>query len=588
MNKRIGVFYLVMLIVDLSWSQGVVPVSDTLIFSVGKLFYKHVVQKKQTLYSISKSYGVKIEDIQKANNLQNKDIKEGQILLIPAFISPSKGTILIAGEKVFTVDYHTVKKGDTYYKIAQQYDISINFLQSLNPDVNENALREGHVLLLAKPIKSAKQAEKSDQQRMIVVHEVSRGETLFSISRKYQTTVEEIKKLNPELGNQLQVGQKIKVPSITQETKKTNTCACSKINRKIKYEITILLPLSSTPASYAVPKENEDWEKPIEFDYIEFYQGFKLALDTLSSYNNSCTVKVLTVGNDTMNLQKKLKEKSIEKSDLIISLLSPEQNEIILEGDYLKNVPLAICNVQKNEYIAESHSQVVQLLTPVNFQFEALLSYLANNHSGSNIIFAYKGDENITELGKTFQELTLQNSFPVTIVDLNQSRNSAVFSKLNSHKENVLILIANNEFFVKEFLRQMFESYNKYPIVVFGLPTWLDFEFVEFDFMEKFNVHFFSSQFVDYNNYEVISFVKKFQERYKADPGRKAFIGYDLAIFFTRAINDYGDCYFDCLDKVEIPVLLSASFNFVRTSKGGWVNSGVQFYEMKNYYLWKK
>ncbi|MCX7696804.1 MAG: LysM peptidoglycan-binding domain-containing protein [Bacteroidales bacterium] len=589
MNKKFSCLFFLLVICHLIQAQGVVSMSDTLFFAAGKLFYKHIVQKKQTLYSISKSYGVKIDDILRTNNLQNKDIKEGQNLLIPAVISPPKGSVLIAGDNIYLVDYYTVKKGDTYYKIAKQHNISVQFLEALNPDVSENALKDGQVLLTPRYVKSTKQTEKAQQQNEVIFHEVSQGETLFSIARKYQTTVDEIKKLNPEIDAQIRIGQKIKVPLGNQKTTQTqDKCKCTKVHHPVKFKITILLPLPSKPFSYPIPKENEDWEKPAEFEYVEFYQGFRLALDSFSSFDNSCTIKVLTLGNDTLNLLEILKEKSVDKSDLVISLLNHEQNDKILENDYLKNTFFVVCHVDRNETLAENNSHLIQFLTPINLQFEALLSYLDSNHNQSNIIFAYKGDENIVEIGKLFQELAQQSLIPITTVNLNQMHNSAVFSKLNSQKENVVILMANNEFFVKEFLRQMFESYNKYQIVVFGLPTWLDFEFVEFDIMEKFNIHFFSSQFIDYNQYEVNSFVKKFQDMFGADPGRKAFLGYDMAIFFTKIMKEYGECYFDCMDKINESKLLSTSFNFIRVGKGGWVNSSVQFYEMKNFYLWKK
>ncbi len=114
----------------------------------------HVVQKGETLYSISKKYNVSVQSINDANKLAGTDIKVGQNLLIPGVKVPEKDskeqtsaeksakTESSNNSSKSTAEY-TVKKGDTWYAIARAYSVNVKTLYELNSTDGTEGLKVG-------------------------------------------------------------------------------------------------------------------------------------------------------------------------------------------------------------------------------------------------------------------------------------------------------------------------------------------------------------------------------------------------------------------------------------------------------------
>ena len=150
---------------------------------------EYVVKKGDTLYGISKMYNVSVDDIKKYNGLTSNDLSIGKVLKIPNTLN--------------VYDSYTVKRGDTLYSIARKYNTTVDNLRRLN-NLNNDSLSIGQVILLPGIDTS------SDNTSIYVVNP---GDTLYSIAREYDTTVEVLKDLNTLTTNILSVGQKLVVPS---------------------------------------------------------------------------------------------------------------------------------------------------------------------------------------------------------------------------------------------------------------------------------------------------------------------------------------------------------------------------------------
>ena len=148
----------------------------------------YVVQMGDTLYGISKQFGITVEELRLENDLTNNTLRIGQILRIPT---------------VETTSLYVVKKGDTLYSIASRYDVSVNALISLN-NLNNTNLSIGQQLRI--PING----DTSNDD--FVIYTVKVGDNLYSIAKKYNTTVDEIVNFNNLNSNLLMIGQQLKIP----------------------------------------------------------------------------------------------------------------------------------------------------------------------------------------------------------------------------------------------------------------------------------------------------------------------------------------------------------------------------------------
>ncbi len=143
---------------------------------------EYLVKKGDTLYSIANTYGISVSDLKNANKLNSNVLSVGQKLLIPT--------------NETTDNIYTVKKGDSLYKIARDFNITVDELKKYN-NLSSNILSIGQVLTIP-----------SNE----TIYIVKSGDTLYSIANKYSTSVNKIIELNNLNTNKLSIGQKLLIP----------------------------------------------------------------------------------------------------------------------------------------------------------------------------------------------------------------------------------------------------------------------------------------------------------------------------------------------------------------------------------------
>ena len=149
------------------------------------------VRKGDTLYSIASKYNTTIDEIKRLNNLTSNQLSIGQILKLPT---------------IDLTDTYIVKKGDTLYSIANKYNTTVDELKQLN-NLSTNTLSIGQTLLI--PSREIIEDIMTDNEFYIV----KSGDTIYSIARNYNTTIDEIKSLNNLTSNLVSVGQTLKIPT---------------------------------------------------------------------------------------------------------------------------------------------------------------------------------------------------------------------------------------------------------------------------------------------------------------------------------------------------------------------------------------
>lgn len=156
------------------------------------------VAKGDTLYSIANKLGITVNQLKNINNLKDNEIKIGQVLKIPKKTIPEESSFI-----------YTIKAGDTLYKIAQNYNTTVDKLKEIN-NLTSNDLKIGQSLSIPSGLVNFDE------------YNVQKGDSLYSIAKKFNTTVDKIKELNNLTNNILTVGQILKIPT-EEETEKIYT-----------------------------------------------------------------------------------------------------------------------------------------------------------------------------------------------------------------------------------------------------------------------------------------------------------------------------------------------------------------------------
>jgi lysozyme len=151
---------------------------------------RYTVKRGDTLWGIAKKFGVTVSAVVNANNIRNPNlIYVGEVFIIPHMTSAES----------FGYTLYTVRRGDTLWGISRNFGTSINSIVTLNGIENPNLIYAGEVFKIP-----------SARSEQTVIYTVKRGDTLWGISRKFGTTVENLVKLNSVKNpNLIYVGEKL-------------------------------------------------------------------------------------------------------------------------------------------------------------------------------------------------------------------------------------------------------------------------------------------------------------------------------------------------------------------------------------------
>ena len=148
----------------------------------------YIVQKGDSLWSIANKFNMTVSELKNLNNLTNNLLSIGQVLKIKDSSNNGKTA-------------YTVQKGDSLWVIANKYGITTEELKSYN-NLTSNLLSIGQVLKIP-------QGKTSTEN----IYTVKKGDSLWTIANRYNTTVEKIKVLNNLTSNLLSIGQQLKIPN---------------------------------------------------------------------------------------------------------------------------------------------------------------------------------------------------------------------------------------------------------------------------------------------------------------------------------------------------------------------------------------
>ena len=153
----------------------------------------YIVKKNDNLYDIAKEYNTTVGILKALNNLSSNILQVGQILKLPTSLvkETTPGDYLI----------YTIKKGDNLYSIAKNYNITLEELINFNQQ-GSTLLHIGEQLLI--PI--------NNQTNNNIQYIIKPGDTLYNIAKRYNTNVDEIKRINNLNTNMLKIGETILIP----------------------------------------------------------------------------------------------------------------------------------------------------------------------------------------------------------------------------------------------------------------------------------------------------------------------------------------------------------------------------------------
>jgi LysM repeat protein/ABC-type branched-subunit amino acid transport system substrate-binding protein len=567
----------------------------------GKFYYIHTIQKGQTLYSISKAYGVSQEEIIRENpGTDPAALKEGQVLRIPA--GGSKQDIAYPQNKEDFIE-HKVKRSQTVYSLAKKYDVDEEVVYRYNPWAR-NGIQPGQTIWIPKPKKV--QISTEEELSGFRYHTVKEHETLYSISIIYGLSVSDIIDNNDFLRDGLKAGQVFKIPAApdkSMELVQVDTAPagipCTPVNdNAVIYNVALLLPFFSQMINeeLGVPLDTiaeEETYVPLQRQqglrgrsFAEFYEGFLLAVDSMKNTGFSVNLHVYDTERDTMKTKKIVRDLSLIQPDLIIGPVWSE--EVRIAGRLAKYSEINLVSpLSSRTSLVGQNSRIIQVIPSREAECRSLANYISHLKKGH--LFLLRGTDSISARGAWLFRKYLQEQMP-----LDENNNPLVFQhyKLNDslltniskvltpQDDNIVIVFSESEPDVSRLMTKLYMMSGLYPITVFGMPSWQIWKTIELNYFHHLRLHLISPFYIDYNNGEVKSFLEKCRRTYGYEPYETSasgynfcMLGYDVGYYFLSALKMYGRDFQQCLGNMETHLLLSP-YRFVREGQGGYINQG--------------
>ena len=509
-------------------------------------------------------------------------------------VRKTKSSATINGAKYLL---HTVEKGQTLFAIAKFYKLEVNDIVLENPEAI-NGIKPGQVLR----IPTDKKVALNDTSNCIT-HTVEKGETVYSITKKYNVSNERLKALNPELKDGLKIGQQLKVPSPYPKAKSTVAPVSeTEVKQgvvytgelKSEYNIALFLPFNIDEANPVdaekISSGNAELGNKTSIA-LQFYEGALLAIDSLKKLKFNAKIFVYDVDDkDSTAIMTLLKRPELTKMDLIIGPLYGSSFMPVAKFAKEHTIPIVSPFTQVNK-ILFNNPYVCKVSPSVNLQVEQMAHFVTDTFRTQNIILVSSQNMREAPFFNAFRKTANENllkagraaSDSVKLVfNIN-----ALQSMLHTEKINVVVLPSNNQSFVSDFISKLNVLHDKYKIVLFGMQSWIAYDNMDYEYFNELAVHVPSSNFIDYEKPATKNFMKKYQERFKTDPEIYGFQGYDVTYYFLSALKKSGSGFLNDLS-TNYYNGIETGFHFSQfPSDCGFENKSVLILKYQNYQLIK-
>ncbi len=341
--------------------------------------------------------------------------------------------------------------------------------------------------------------------------------------------------------------------------------------RRTSFKLAYLLPFLSNRFD---PYENELDQRSVIF--LNFYEGVKMALDSLQKYNLELEVRVYDTKASPREVANILEQPEFEEVDVVIGPYR-SMNTQIVSNFTKKNKRIHISPFLADTEKTTEHPSFVQITPSFRAHSEAIVKNARKYFLKEQIVLICRDKPEEVERLELFQEangmidglLDSTSRLKEFIVDEEDVDFTNVdlkpFFDQNEEGDTMAFILPSwsNESFVYSFLRKINIDRKGKPVVVYGMPQWMDFDLISYEYYENLNVRVSSSEFIDREDPAVNAFRKAFYKRYGMPPTSEAFLGYDATLFLGKMLAQDGFYFFEKLDE-EYGIYLHNRFNFER------------------------
>ncbi|MDR3273691.1 MAG: LysM peptidoglycan-binding domain-containing protein [Flavobacteriaceae bacterium] len=465
---------------------------------------------------------------------------------------------------------HTVAPKETLYGLSKQYNVSIDDIKKLNPQLKDRTPQIGEELILPNSAKKIKPDAASTEPKYLYI-KVEPKETLYGLSKKYGTTIEIIKKLNPDMGeNGPKIGEVLKIPD-NGTAKSTDTHIVEKPKpaaEKISTQVAKTVYSDGLNVALILPFNAKDAKRSSGRNIArQFYSGAKVALDSLSNNGRKLNVKILDSEDETA-----LQAYDFSKTDLIIGPLF--RSKIVALADRLSNTKIPIISPYASRDELDKYPNVVIYDTKPQFLADKLVEEMLKSYHDEKI-FILKDSDN-ADIADYFKKIIQEKRKNAEISIITDAGKIEPPQNIVTQEYNKIyaILVSDDTNLTTEFLDKVtaFDSKLIQPISLYYSAKFDSSKYNEKLLNEK--LIYSDTQYVNEDGFNEQKTLNAYKKVYCGIPDRYAVSGFDITYDILTRLNT-NKILTDSTMKEEHKQLSNKYF-FERIKNGAWANKGAR------------
>ena len=567
-----------------------VTVSRSQVNLNGKTYYAHIVLERQTIYGITKAYGVTEEDLYAANPLLKQEgLKAGTVLYVPT----------VSEQKAAPATQATVKEKP---------------VEKEKPAVKEEkpvVVKEQPAPKESKPVVIDTKPAPTPNADGFIEHTVKWFEDLYGVAKTYGVTPEEIMAANGLKSSRISKRQTLLIP-FTDKAKESIKNKLPSVKAPVEEKPAVTVPAQGEPVQaetpvveQPVPETKPEETEPSEgiLDWLsgvtgkgsadlalilpfnaagktsetnmDFYSGVLMALRDLEKQGVKTTLNVF-------DLQAGIPSSfDLGKNDFILGPITTSDLTTIL-GVTGGRVPIVSPLDQRAADLADTHEGFIQAPSSANSQYTELAAWAAEEcvRGDQIILVTEKTSNGSTAAAVGVREALLDAGTAFEGVSWTQGEGrslpASLTARLTKNGVNRIIVASEKEAFVSDLVRNLGILLGRgYKIVLYAPSRVRTFESIDSSNYHQCFLHICSPYFADYDAENVKAFVRSYRALYRTEPSQFAFQGYDLTRYFASLVAKYGNRWTRALRQVDGSGI-HTDFHFEPARTGSYRNTAVR------------
>jgi LysM repeat protein len=504
---------------------------------------------------------------------------------------------------------HTIQPGETLYQLTVIYGVSASQICAANPGLSADNFRAGQVITIPSKTKSEAASRPASQSRYRDIHQVEKKETIYSISRLYGITEEELIEANPELRTEkLKKGQFVGIPYAkgTPGTKpktgnagagnagvgssasptRPETVTSPKANQKPSVlKVGVVLPFM-TEGTVSHEEQTR---------MVEYYEGFLMAVDSLKTRGVNIDLYTYDTGKDAQGIQNVLAKSELKDMHLIFGPGYSTHIHPLAEFAKQHDIRLVVPFTAKNEEVFKNPA-IFQINTPQSYLYNEVYEHFTRIFSNAQVIFLDpdNGDTSKQEFIRGLKAELKSQRISYKEVKGDDITPENLQSMMSRVVDNVFVPTSGQNIALIKLLPQLIVTKRDNPdyrVKLFGYPEWQTFTVDHLSNFYELDTYFYSSFYTNNLFPAAIQFAKSYRKWFSKDLTNTypqySMLGFDTGYFFLKAMADYGTHFEDRMNDMRITPI-QTGFKFERVGTGGYVNRKVFFVHFtKDYELMK-